>query len=73
MNPVLVGVLTAMAGGIGFVGLVIPHLARILVGSRHRVVLPVAALGGGLSLLVWVDLSARVLAHERPRVGIQVR
>lgn len=56
----LVGVLVAVSGGIGFVGLIMPHLARILVGARHRVVLPVAALGGALFLL-WIDVAARVL------------
>ncbi|WP_375341762.1 FecCD family ABC transporter permease [Patulibacter defluvii] len=55
----LVGVLVAVAGGIGFVGLILPHLARILVGARHRAVLPVAALAGALFLL-WVDVLARV-------------
>lgn len=56
---VLVGVLVAVAGGIGFVGLVLPHIARLLVGPRHRVSLPVAAVAGALFLL-WVDVAARV-------------
>jgi len=56
---VLVGVLVAVAGGIGFVGLILPHIARLLVGARHRAVLPVAALAGALFLL-WVDVAARV-------------
>lgn len=56
---VLVGVLVAVAGGIGFVGLVLPHVARLLVGPRHRVALPVVALAGAL-FLVWVDVVARV-------------
>ena len=56
---VLVGVLVAVSGGIGFVGLVVPHLARIVVGARHRCVLPVAAVGGALFML-WVDVAARV-------------
>lgn len=60
LSSVLVGVLVAVSGGIGFVGLIMPHLARILVGARHRVVLPVAALGGALFLL-WIDVAARVL------------
>lgn len=56
---VLVGVLVAVAGGIGFVGLVLPHVARLLVGPRHRVSLPTAALAGAV-FLVWVDVAARV-------------
>jgi iron complex transport system permease protein len=54
----LVGVLVAVAGAIGFVGLVLPHVARMLVGARHRAVLPVAALSGAI-FLVWVDVLAR--------------
>jgi iron complex transport system permease protein len=56
---VLVGVLVAVAGGIGFVGLVMPHVARLLVGPRHRVALPVVALSGAV-FLVWVDVVSRV-------------
>lgn len=59
---VLVGVLVAVAGGIGFVGLVLPHIARLLVGPRHRVSLPVVALAGAL-FLIWVDVAARVMVR----------
>jgi iron complex transport system permease protein len=54
----------AGAGAIGFVGLVIPHLARRLVGARHRVLIPAAALLGGLFLL-WADAFARVVMQPR--------
>lgn len=57
----LVGVLVAVSGGIGFVGLIVPHAARLLVGATHRVMLPIAALAGALFLL-WVDVVARVAA-----------
>ncbi|RBO89330.1 FecCD family ABC transporter permease [Nocardia puris] len=53
---VLVGVLVAVSGGIGFVGLVVPHAARLLVGPRHRTLLPVCAL-----FLVVADAATRVL------------
>ncbi|GAA3359984.1 MULTISPECIES: iron ABC transporter permease [Saccharopolyspora] len=59
---VLVGVLVAVSGGIGFVGLVVPHIARLVVGARHRALLPVAALAGALFLL-WVDVATRVLVR----------
>jgi iron complex transport system permease protein len=59
---ILVGVLVAVSGGIGFVGLVVPHAARILVGSAHRRLLPVAALCGALFLVV-ADAAARVLVR----------
>lgn len=61
---VLVGVLVAVSGGIGFVGLIVPHAARLVVGARHRVVLPVAAVGGGLFLL-WVDVAARLVVRPQ--------
>jgi iron complex transport system permease protein len=52
------------AGSIGFVGLVTPHLVRLLVGSSHRAVIPAAALAGG-ALLVVADLAARTLVAPR--------
>lgn len=64
LTSVLVGVLVAVSGGIGFVGLVVPHLARILVGALHRNVLPVAAVGGAL-FMVWVDVAARVIVRPQ--------
>lgn len=61
LQAVLVGAMVAVAGGIGFVGLVIPHLARMIVGSLHRRLIPIAALSGALFLL-WVDVLARLIA-----------
>lgn len=52
------------AGSIGFVGLVTPHLVRLMGGSDHRVVIPAAALLGG-TLLVLADLLARTLIAPR--------
>jgi iron complex transport system permease protein len=54
----LVGSGVAFAGVIGFVGLVIPHLIRMVVGPGHRVLIPASALGGAV-LLVGADLVAR--------------
>lgn len=64
VQGVLVGVLVAVSGGIGFVGLIIPHAARMLVGATHRAMLPVAFFSGAL-FLVWVDVISRVLAAPR--------
>ncbi|MBJ7456872.1 MAG: iron ABC transporter permease [Thermoleophilia bacterium] len=61
VSSVLVGAVIAVSGGIGFVGLVIPHIVRLLVGPDHRRVLPLSALLGGL-FLVWVDVASRVAA-----------
>lgn len=58
---VVTGVMVAVSGGIGFVGLVVPHIARMLVGAEHRRLLPVAVLGGAV-FLVTADALARVVA-----------
>ncbi|WP_205747882.1 iron ABC transporter permease [Devosia sp. FKR38] len=55
----LTGVMVAVSGAIGFVGLVIPHVVRMLVGTDHRRVLPVSVLVGAI-FLVWVDVVARM-------------
>lgn len=65
-----VGAVVAASGGIGFVGLVIPHVARRFVGAAHRRVVPVAALIGAI-FLVWADVVARVaLAPQELPIGI---
>ena len=51
-------------GVIGFIGLVIPHLIRLIAGSKHRIVVPAAALAGG-SLLVIADTLARTMLAPR--------
>jgi iron complex transport system permease protein len=65
---------TAMAvsfsGIIGFVGLIIPHVVRILVGPDHRILLPASILGGAL-FMIWTDTVARVvIAPAELPVGI---
>lgn len=60
----------SVSGTIGFVGLIIPHILRLLVGSDHRLLLPVSALGGSVFLL-YADLIARtVFPLGEIRVGI---
>jgi iron complex transport system permease protein len=54
----LTGIMVAVSGAIGFIGLMVPHAARMLVGSGHRRVLPVSALIGAI-FLIWVDVIAR--------------
>ncbi|MEX5637121.1 FecCD family ABC transporter permease [Parafrankia sp. FMc2] len=61
---VCVGAVVAIAGPIGFVGLVVPHVARRMVGGEHRRVLPVAALLGA-AFLVWADVAARLVLQPR--------
>ena len=66
----MAGVTIAVSGSIGFVGLMVPHFTRLLVGGDHKKVLPISALLGGI-LVVWVDVAARMLiAPEELPVGI---
>lgn len=65
-----VGAAVAAAGLIGFIGLVVPHLVRLLAGPDHRVLLP-ASLLAGASLLLFADLIARLaLAPAELPIGI---
>lgn len=65
-----VGAAVAAAGMIGFIGLVVPHLVRLLVGPDHRVLLPASALAGA-SLLLLADLFARlILSPAELPIGI---
>ncbi|MFK8331138.1 FecCD family ABC transporter permease [Pseudomonas sp. BJa5] len=66
----LTGVLVAISGSIGFVGLMVPHIARRLVGAEHTRLLPVCLLVGSL-FLIWVDVAARTLiSPEDLPIGI---
>ncbi len=69
-GSILIGVVVAFAGPIGFIGLIIPHLIRLLLGPDHKVILPVGAAAGGI-FLVWCDTLARtVIAPAELPVGI---
>ncbi len=70
VTSVLTATSVAVSGGIGFVGLMIPHAARFVVGPDHRRMLPVTVLGGAV-FMVLVDLASRIV--DRPNelpVGI---
>jgi len=70
LASLLTGTAVSIAGSIGFVGLIAPHLVRLLLGSDHRLVLPGAALLGG-GLLVLADTLARsVIAPQQLPVGV---
>ncbi|EGQ9700809.1 iron ABC transporter permease [Vibrio parahaemolyticus] len=70
LSAVGVGVTVSICGAIGFIGLVIPHLGRMLAGPDHRTLLPISALLGAL-LLTCADMIARVLlAPAELPVGI---
>lgn len=68
----LTGACVAVGGGISFVGLIAPHLARRLVGPRHEYLLPASALAGGLLIIVGDTLARWVLQPSEIPTGIVV-
>jgi iron complex transport system permease protein len=70
----LASVLTAsavsIAGNIGFVGLIVPHLTRLMLGSDHRLLLPAATLFGGIFLVISDTLARTVIAPQQLPVGV---
>lgn len=70
IGALLVGVSVAASGAIGFVGLVVPHLVRLILGPGHRLLLPASALLGA-ALLVLADVLARtIVAPAELPIGV---
>ena len=69
---VLAGVATSVAGSIGFLGLVAPHIARKLVGPKHKKLIPTAALVGSTILLVADTIARNIISPRELSVGIVV-
>jgi len=67
LASLLAAAAVAVTGTIGFVGLIVPHLIRLLVGPQHRILLPLCFLGGGV-ILGLADIAAN-MAGEIP-IGI---
>ena len=67
---IAVGIGVALTGVIAFLGLVVPHLIRLTLGSNHRVVIPASAILGGILLLVADSFSRTVIAPAELPVGI---
>ncbi|MDG2145310.1 MAG: iron ABC transporter permease [Porticoccaceae bacterium] len=65
-----IGTAVAVAGMIGFVGLVVPHMVRLLIGPDHRWLLPVSALAGGILLLIADTLARVIIAPVELPTGI---
>ncbi len=66
----MAGVTIAVSGTIGFIGLMVPHFTRLIVGGDHKKVIPISAFLGGI-LVVWVDVVARtIIAPEELPVGV---
>jgi iron complex transport system permease protein len=69
-SSLMIGAMVSVSGMIGFVGLMIPHVMRLIVGSDHRLLLPASFLAGGI-FLAWADTLARImLAPAELPVGI---
>ena len=64
ITALLTGVMVAVAGAVGVVGLMMPHIGRLVVGSDHRLVLPACALAGAI-FLIWVDVAARTVVQPQ--------
>jgi iron complex transport system permease protein len=65
-----VGASVAVAGMIGFVGIVVPHLVRLMLGSSHKILLPASALGGAILLLAADVLARTIVSPAELPIGI---
>jgi iron complex transport system permease protein len=68
VSSFITGLAVAIAGSIGFIGLITPHLMRLVIGPDHRVLLPASMMAGGI-LLLFSDTLARTAGNEIP-VGV---
>jgi iron complex transport system permease protein len=70
LTAFVTGILVSASGVIGFVGLIIPHSARFIVGVSHKHLIPVSFLIGA-GFLIWVDLAARtILPGQELPIGV---
>lgn len=70
LSALMTGLAVAFTGIIGFVGLIIPHIMRLIVGPDHRLLIPASALGGAV-FMMWADAIARtIIAPTELPVGI---
>jgi len=70
LASVLTATAVSIAGSVGFVGLIVPHLMRMLVGSDHHILIPAATLFGGLFLVLSDTLARTVLSPQQLPVGV---
>jgi iron complex transport system permease protein len=64
VSTLLTAAAVSVSGVIGFVGLVVPHLIRLIVGPDYRIIIPIATIGGGIYVL-WADTIARLILSPR--------
>ena len=60
ITSLMIGLLVYVSGMIGFVGLIIPHIVRIIFGTDHKKIIPITALLGSI-ILIWADVISRSL------------
>lgn len=70
ITSIAVGVMVSFSGLIGFVGLIVPHLSRILFGSDHRLLIPVSAIGGAIFLISADTLARLIISPSELPVGV---
>ncbi|MBT8508469.1 iron ABC transporter [Methanomicrobiaceae archaeon CYW5] len=68
VSSFITGIAVAIAGSIGFIGLITPHVMRLIVGPDHRILFPTAMVAGGIFLL-WADTVTRTFMGDMP-VGV---
>jgi iron complex transport system permease protein len=66
---ILTGLAVSVSGSIGYVGLLVPHVMRIIFGSDHRVLIPTSAFGGAIALVIADTLARTVVAPSELPVG----
>ncbi len=69
LASLLTGMAVSVSGAIGYLGLLVPHLGRMVVGSDHRTLLPTAALGGAIDLVISDTLARTVVSPAELPVG----
>jgi iron complex transport system permease protein len=66
---ILTGLAVSVSGTIGYVGLLVPHVMRLLFGSDHRMLIPAAALGGAIGLVIADTVARTIVAPSELPVG----
>ncbi len=69
IGSVMIAIVVSFTGLIGFVGLVIPHIARLMVGPDHRIMLPVSALAGSIFLIICDTIARSIIAPTEIPIG----
>lgn len=66
----LMGLVVSFSGIIGFVGLLVPHLMRMLLGSDHRILIPASALGGAMFMIIADTIARTIISPNELPVGV---